>query len=120
MNVYQMLKHTTENELLMLEEKTYSRRFIGRIFGKMVLKSILKDEKPLERNSPTHPDLIFTGHGNIDELKEYWKQLVNQYRNKTSDRYQEFVHPFFGSMTKEKIGIFAFKHIDHHLRQFGV
>jgi hypothetical protein len=31
-----------------------------------------------------------------------------------------FVHDFFGKMTDEQIGIFAYKHADHHLRQFGV
>ncbi len=28
-------------------------------------------------------------------------------------------HPAFGSMTRESWGILAYKHIDHHLRQFG-
>ncbi|MEK7381556.1 MAG: DUF1569 domain-containing protein [Gemmatimonadota bacterium] len=28
-------------------------------------------------------------------------------------------HPAFGSMTKSSWGILAYKHIDHHLRQFG-
>jgi len=31
----------------------------------------------------------------------------------------KFIHPFFGPMTKEQIGFFAYKHSDHHLRQFG-
>ena len=28
-------------------------------------------------------------------------------------------HPAFGAMTRESWGILAYKHIDHHLRQFG-
>ena len=28
-------------------------------------------------------------------------------------------HPFFGPLNQEQWGIFAFKHIDHHLRQFN-
>lgn len=28
-------------------------------------------------------------------------------------------HPAFGSMTRESWGILAYKHTDHHLRQFG-
>jgi hypothetical protein len=28
-------------------------------------------------------------------------------------------HPAFGTMTRESWGILAYKHIDHHLRQFG-
>jgi len=30
-----------------------------------------------------------------------------------------FIHDFFGKMTREEIGILAYKHLDHHLRQFG-
>lgn len=30
-----------------------------------------------------------------------------------------YLHDFFGKMTREQIGIFAFKLMDHHLRQFG-
>jgi hypothetical protein len=30
-----------------------------------------------------------------------------------------FVHPFFGRMTQEETGVLAYKHSDHHLRQFG-
>jgi hypothetical protein len=33
---------------------------------------------------------------------------------------EDFIHDFFGKMTKEQIGVFAYKHTDHHLRQFGV
>jgi hypothetical protein len=29
-------------------------------------------------------------------------------------------HPFFGNYTPEQWGVFQWKHIDHHLRQFGV
>lgn len=28
-------------------------------------------------------------------------------------------HPFFGKMSKEEWGKIAYKHLDHHLRQFG-
>ena len=29
-------------------------------------------------------------------------------------------HPFFGKMNKEEWGKIAYKHLDHHLRQFGM
>jgi hypothetical protein len=30
------------------------------------------------------------------------------------------IHPFFGPMSKQQIGQLAYKHADHHLRQFGL
>ena len=30
------------------------------------------------------------------------------------------IHPFFGNFTTEQRGQIQYKHLDHHLRQFGV
>ena len=119
MNVYQMLKHCSENEKLMLRERTLKRRFLGRIFGKLALKSSIKNDAPLDKNQPTHPDLIFTSTGDVESQKQEWLSLLDRYTSKPID-YTGFIHPFFGKMNKEQIGILVFKHIDHHLRQFGV
>ena len=31
----------------------------------------------------------------------------------------DFVHWFFGKMTKEQVGYFVYKHTGHHLREFS-
>lgn len=46
-----------------------------------------------------------------------WAEQIKSYKNYSNDN---FIHDFFGKMTKEQIGVFAFKHNDHHLRQFNV
>lgn len=40
MNIYQMLKHCTLTEEMYLGKTRYERTFIGRLFGKMVLKKV--------------------------------------------------------------------------------
>ncbi|MES1224847.1 MAG: hypothetical protein ABUT20_55675, partial [Bacteroidota bacterium] len=55
MNVYQMIKHCITAEEMFLGRTKYKRKFIGRLLGKIALKGILKDEKPMYRNSPTSP-----------------------------------------------------------------
>lgn len=117
MNVFQMIKHCILWEEMVLKNQVYKRVFIGRIFGKMGLRSILKDEKPLKRNTPTIPEFIIKEKSeNITTEKIKWISLIEQYGHFTNDN---FIHPFFGKMSKEQIGIMAYKHIDHHLRQFG-
>ena len=120
MNVYQMLKHCTENDKMMTGERQFKRLFIGRIFGKMSLKSSTKDDKPLDRNSPTHPDLVIKGNGDVATQKQEWIKVLEGYYTKPSTTFEGFIHPFFGKMTPQQISIWAYKHIDHHLRQFGV
>jgi len=119
MSVFQMLKHCSENEKLMLRERTFKRLFLGRIFGKLALKSNIKNEAPLDKNQPTHPDLKFSGNGDVESQKREWLSLLDKYPGGQIN-YNGFIHPFFGKMNKEQISKFAYKHIDHHLRQFGV
>ena len=118
MNVFQRIKHCILWEEMVFGNKAYKRIFIGRIFGKLALKSILKDEKPLKRNTPTIPEFIIKEtSGDITNEKIKWVATIEQYEHFKNDN---FIHPFFGKMTKEQIGYMAYKHIDHHLRQFGV
>ncbi|MEO1022179.1 MAG: hypothetical protein AAFW89_06500 [Bacteroidota bacterium] len=122
MNAKQMLKHCIENERLLLREKPFKSVFIGRIFGKMALNADTKDDKPFGKNSPTHPDLKFsekTVTEDFGALTEEWISLLGKYPTLPKTYYDGFVHPFFRAMNRQQVGIWARKHVDHHLRQFG-
>jgi hypothetical protein len=117
MNVYQMLKHCTLWEEWIAGKQTYKRVFIGRLFGKMILKAVLKDDRPLRRNTPTIPAFtIKESNGNVALEKAKWVALLEEHEHFSNP---DFVHPFFGRMTKEQMGYLAYKHADHHLRQFN-
>jgi Protein of unknown function (DUF1569) len=119
MNVYQMLKHCIiwDEWMLGLNKPAYKQEFLGRIFGKMVLQKMIKDEAPLDKNIPTGKQFKPKAQtGNIKTEKEKWILLLNQYDNYDNPK---FIHDFFGKMTKEQVGYLVYKHTDHHLRQFG-
>jgi len=116
MNIYQMVKHCRLWDEMVFGRKRYKQAFIGRLFGRMVLKSVLKDESPLKRNTPTLPELRITENGVLPPERMKWIALIEEYAHFSNEG---FVHPFFGRMTKEQIGYLAYKHIDHHLRQFN-
>ncbi len=117
MDAYQMLKHCTMSEEMFQGKKQYKRLFVGRLFGGMALKGILKNEKPMKQNQPTHPEMKITGTGNFENEKAKWIGLLQAYSTNSNPH---FVHPFFGKMTKKQIGIYVYKHTDHHLRQFSI
>ena len=120
MNIYQMLKHCTlyEEWILGKNNPEYKQSFIGRIFGKMALKDMIKDESPLKRNVPTLSTLkVEETSGNIEAEKIKWIALIEQYAHYSNPN---FIHSFFGKMTTEQIGYLDFKHTDHHLTQFNV
>ena len=117
MNVYQMLKHCRLWEEMILGKTRYKQAFIGRILGKFFLRNALKDESPMARNAPTIPELkIKETDGDVLAERKKWIGLIEQEANFAN---YGFIHPFFGKMTKEQIGYFAYKHTDHHLRQFN-
>ena len=118
MNVYQMLKHCTKWDDMMLGKIQVKRMFLGRIFGKLALKSVLKNDKPLGKNSPSAPELIIKEKaGDVAFQKAELIKRLSEYAHFDNPN---FVHPFFGRMSKEQVGRMVHKHHDHHLMQFGV
>lgn len=116
MDAYQMMKHCTLSEEMFQGKKMYKRLFIGRLFGSMALKGILKNENSMKRNQPTHPEMKIMGTGNFEAERTKWIALLQAYKSFSNSG---FIHPFFGKMTREEIGHYVYKHTDHHLRQFG-
>lgn len=117
MNVYEMITHCNRCEDMLHGKLKIKRVLIGRLIGGMLLKKVLKDDAPFGKNSPTSPVLKTIGEsGDIEAAKKEWLQRIEDYEHYNTPR---FVHPFFGPMTKEQLGLFAYKHADHHLRQFG-
>lgn len=51
MNVYQMIKHCTIWNAWVLGESQhhYKQEFLGKIFGKIALKGMIKNDKPLKK-----------------------------------------------------------------------
>lgn len=119
MNSYQMMVHCIKNAELLQTKKQYPRLFIGRLFGKMALKSTLKNDKPMSKNSPTHPEFVIKDEGQVSDVKDRFIQSIEAYNYCNSEQYRDFVHPFFGKMTMTQVGQWEYKHLDHHLRQFG-
>lgn len=117
MNIYQMVRHCTLYEDMMLGKTQFKRAFIGYLFGKMALRSLTKDEAPLRKSTPTIPGLVEPSvTGDLSAAKKQWIALLEEYGNSDNT---SIVHPFFGKIEKEQIGYLVYKHCDHHLRQFN-
>jgi hypothetical protein len=117
MTAPQMVKHCRQWEELTNGTLPAKRIFIGRIFGRQILKAVLRDDKPMRRNSPSAPETIIKDTPeDFDAEKARWVELMEY---NAVNPINGFVHPFFGKMANEQIGQLAYKHIDHHLRQFG-
>lgn len=118
MNIYQMMRHCViwNNWVLGKGPYSYKQGLLGKIFGKMALKSQVKDDRPIGKNMPAGDFVIKEKQGDADMQKKILLEQVMAYGHFSNPC---FVHDFFGKMTVEEIGIFVYKHLDHHLRQFN-
>ena len=76
---------------------------------------------PWSRNLPTAPAMVSTKNDGLDFTTEktVLLQIITQFTSLSVDSTLSG-HPIFGAMNKEEWGRIIYKHLDHHLRQFGV
>jgi hypothetical protein len=120
MNVAQMLAHCNVSlETAMGIKVIPPVFFVGRIIGWLLRKKTLS-EKPFGKNSPTDKSYIFPAGLNFSEEKGKLIASINKFVEAGSAGCTTHPHPFFGKFTPEEWALFEWKHLDHHLRQFGV
>ena len=119
MSVNQMLAHCNVAFAVPLSDKPLKRMFIGRIFAPLI-KSKMYSEKPWGRNLPTSKEFTIRDERDFYAEKNRLIELMNQFHNKGPNGVGKYPHPFFGRFTPEQWGVSMWKHIDHHLVQFGV
>jgi hypothetical protein len=82
-----------------------------------LFKKALYDEKPWKPGLPTDKTFIKTGQTfDFDTEK---KKLLDMIAGFTEENMRNDKHPLFGRLTKEQWSRATWKHLDHHLKQFG-
>jgi hypothetical protein len=74
---------------------------------------------PIPRNVPTAPELKARVPGAWETEVEALRQAVRRFAAQHA-RTDWPPHPLFGRMSRRACGVLAYRHTDHHLRQFGV
>jgi len=69
--------------------------------------------------APTAPELIAADTYDFEKERARLKQLIGEVSAKPVDGHW-VVHPAFGPLTGSECTKLQYKHLDHHLRQFGV
>ena len=96
------------------------RMLVGRIVGPLVKAKVLKDEAPLRRNTPTAKSLVVTNERDLGNERQRLCALIDRFSEGGPQRCTKRAHTFFGPLTPEEWARLMYKHLDHHLRQFGV
>lgn len=119
MDVAQMLAHCCLPLEMALGHATPPRSLVGRILGGF-FKHVITDPKPYKENQPTDKSFIITDSQDFEKQKKRIMQLVEQFVLVGENGMTTHPHPFFGKLTALEWGSAMYKHLDHHLKQFGV
>ena len=116
MDAAQMMAHCAEILDVSNGKPLENTPFMARLF-KGVIRKMVVGPKPYPRSTRTHPQYLQTSPKEFEKEKQH---LVNALKKFKEMEGQKTEHPLFGEMSKEEKGWAMFKHLDHHLTQFGV
>ena len=119
MEVDQMLAHCTEALKVACGETFPPRIFIGRIVAPFI-KSKYYDDSEIAKNIPTDKSFIIPEKKNFENEKATLKKYAEMFCNNGQEKCTNHPHPFFGSLSPQHWSIGMYKHLNHHLKQFGV
>ena len=119
MDVSQMLAHCNVTYEMAFEDKHPKATGLKKMMLSWFVKPIVTNEKPYKKNSRTAPAFIIADKRVFDTEKE---RLVN-YMQKTLELgekgFEGKESNSFGVMTVKEWNNSFYKHLDHHLQQFG-
>ena len=93
---------------------------VVRLMGRLVKPMVFRNEDPLRKNSPTAKSLIVADERDLNSERERLSGLIRKFAAGGPAGCTKNPHSFFGKMTPEQWAMLMYKHLDHHLRQFGV
>ena len=119
MTVAQAVAHCSAGVEMALGDRKPPRILIGRLLGWIIKPMALRNDEPMRRNTPTAPDLIVQDSRDLETERARLDRLINRFVAAGPTGCTTHPHSFFGQLTPEEWAILMYKHLDHHLRQFG-
>jgi Protein of unknown function (DUF1569) len=119
MNAAQMVTHCSRALATGTGDRPMKQAFLGKIITPFIRSSIL-GAKPFGRNAPTDPTFVVTDEREFTVERQRLLDLIDRLVERGTTAAATQTHAFFGKLTGEEWGELMYKHIDHHLQQFGV
>jgi hypothetical protein len=118
MSIGQMLAHCQKPLRVALGELPLKRSFVGLLFGRIAKRKLLAPE-PWKPGMPTAPEFRITDAREFEKERSALRALVERFGKAGPAGLTQLPHPFFGRMTPDEWQALQWRHLDHHLRQFG-
>ena len=119
MTVSKVVTHCVRGMRMATGELQIPRIFIGRLIGWKIKSIVMRDNAPFRRNSPTAGELVVKDEPDFEAGRAQLLAEIDRFALAGPAGCTRHPHPFFGTMTPDEWAILGYKHLDHHLRQFG-
>jgi hypothetical protein len=120
MNAAQAVAHCSAGLEMAAGDRTPPPMFLGRLIGRIIKPKVLGNDEPFRRNSPTVEGLVIQDERDLAKEQVRLNVLIDRFATAGPSGCTSHPHSFFGKLTPDEWAILMYKHLDHHLRQFGV
>lgn len=119
MTASQMMEHTARALEMAIGRRPRKQLLIGKLLSWAFRKEFFGEE-PFKPGRPTGKDFIIKDEPDFEATRRRLNELIAELHGMGPGRVDGNVHGFFGHLTGKQWGETQYKHVDHHLRQFGV
>jgi len=121
MDVAKMLAHcNVAYEMIYEPDKHPKPKFPMSLILKFVVKPMVTGDKPPKKDSPTAPQFIMKSDKDFNAERERLIDYINRTTELGEGHFDGKESHSFGALNKKQWSNMLYKHLDHHLTQFGV
>ncbi len=118
MSVSQMFMHCRLALLPAVYNEQRKQTIVGFLLARF-LKPGYMNEKPLPHNSPTDPSLKISEEADFEDQKAKLLFTLKQFHDRGPAGAEGKVSSFWGKLSAADWARIQYKHLNHHLLQFG-
>jgi hypothetical protein len=120
MDVAQMLAHCNITYELVYDNKHPKATGLKKFLLKLFVKSAVVGDKPYPKNGRTAPVFIVDSNKIFEAEKIRLIEYIQKTQQLGAAHFEGKESNSFGALTSKEWNVMFYKHLDHHLKQFGV
>jgi len=120
MSVAQMLAHCCVTYEMVYTDKHPRPNAFTRFMMKTLIKNIVTSEKPYVKNGRTAKQFVISDDKNFETEKKRLIDFITKTQQLGEQEFEGKESHSFGKLTAKEWNNMFYKHLDHHLTQFGV
>jgi len=120
MKVSQMLAHCNVTYDMIYTDKYPKPNAFKKFMLKLFVKKIVVGEKPYSKNGRTAPEFLITDEKEFENEKIKLIENITKTYKLGEKHFEGKQSHSFGTLTASEWNNMFYKHLDHHLNQFGV